>query len=120
MQNKFKEIIIYYKNLYPEENNVLNIVTKDMYSNNVVKELMTIYSRLSFGKNNYWSYVLSNKTIKEPLNFITDTNLNPLVVTPRGVKNIIWAMNPSLKEEDINEISKKLYTYKKWKIPTMK
>lgn len=114
LQNKLNEIVIYHKNTGFEESSIVGIITKDMYSNDIVKQLMPFYCKLSFGKNNYWSYVLSNKEIHEDLSFITDTNLHPLIVMPRGVRNIVWAMNPDFNEEEVDEILKKLYDYKKW------
>lgn len=110
-QNKLNEIAVY-ANF--QEDSVISIVTKDMYSSDVVKELTPLYYKLSFGKNNYWSYVLSNTPVEENLDFKTETNLLPLIITPRGVRNIIWAINPSLKEEEAEELTKKPYKYKGW------
>ena len=118
LQSMLSSLIICHKNLYftKDISNFISIdlVTKEMLNNEAIDMFLPIYYKLSFAKNNYWIHVLSNKTLNDKINFNINTKLEPYILVPKGVKNIIQSMNPSLHSKEIDLILKELYSYKNW------
>lgn len=108
------KIIIHHKQISEFNGNLINITTAKP---NNINEFMSIYYRLSFAKNNYWSYLLCNKRLGESMDYIMDMQFEPVIITKEGFKKLIQAMNPTYLETKINEILNKVYDYKKWNNP---
>lgn len=78
-------------------------------------ELISRYFRLSFAKQNYWTYLLSNKSFNVNSAVEGNIKLQPLKLKPWEVKVFIAIMNPGMQKEQINEILEELYRQRKWK-----
>lgn len=118
LRSHIESIIIYYKNSFFNNYNIINILnltTREMCNNDGINAFLPFYYKLSFAKNNYWFNLLFNKSPKDTITCSSNkVLLKPLIITPDGVMRIILAMNPSLSEDKLKLILKKLYLYKKW------
>jgi hypothetical protein len=116
LKKNLNELILYSKN--SSKNNLIDIVTEKMLlTNTEIGHYVLLYYQLSFSKNNYWLYILTNKSIGEKLflNRINDSiKLEPIFLPPLAIPRNIRIMNPLLKEHDIQILSSKLFQYKKW------
>jgi Clostripain family. len=106
-------MIIHYKIISTTSNSLINLTNLATYRVFDDKKL-SMYYKLSFAKNNYWIYILGNKTIDDTFDFTVGTYLLPSKLQEEGLMNLIRAMNPSFNEEEVKCILKKLYQYKKW------
>jgi len=77
--------------------------------------LISRYYRLGFAQNNYWTYLLSNKTYDiNPLVQLRQ-ELRPLKLTPQEVYTYISVMNPGMTQDRKEKMAAELFRYKKWK-----
>lgn len=77
-------------------------------------EKLKNYSRLSFAKNNYWTYLLSDRTIEfDSLEQVTKV-LAPLRLSPREVCCYISLMNPGFSPNQVRDAFIALAKYKMW------
>lgn len=105
-QKSLLSIVICYK--MEGNKNILNIIYSD------VKDLINVYYKLSFAKGNYWTYILSDKKIGETLNFNIKESFQPIIILSNGLKSLIKVMNPTSSPQVIDQIHKKLISYKHW------
>lgn len=80
------------------------------------RNLLRMYFKLSFARNNLWSNVLAKQPLEERLNNFPEINLRPIQITRKSVKNMIKAMNFHLKDEELERILKELITLRNWHI----
>lgn len=107
-QESMQSIILYYKIKYNINSNLLNIIFTP------INDLMGIYYKLSFAKANYWTNLLCGKKPNEFINFRIKESFQPTIIRLKGLKALIQAMNPTEKDEVVEEILKKITEYKKW------
>ncbi len=105
-------IVIYYRRCTQEKYPLINIATICLDS----IDKLTMYYKLGFSKNNYWTYVLSNKTLQDTMNLYPEEKLKPLKLNFREVYLYTNIMNNHLEKEEVFPIVKSLYEYKEWKM----
>lgn len=110
LNKEMNSMIIYYKKVSKISSGLINL-TKNKFRN---KEHLNVCYKLSFFKNNYWTYIISNKSIGDTLDITLYENLLPSVIRREGLISLIRVMNPGLSEEEANYILKKVYEYKNW------
>jgi hypothetical protein len=81
-------------------------------------DVLSCYYELAFAQNNYWTYLLSNKTIDIHQFPPANQHLKPKVLTPKAIYSYISIMNPLLNQQDVAEIYNNLIKYKKWNTPS--
>jgi len=106
-------LIIKSKTIIPTDSKLIEIVTRDMYAEDSIDAFLPYYYKLAFCKNNYWTYLLSNKNLDENIS-IYSFPLSIFNMVPKGLRNMIWAMNPDLNEVEVTDITDKVYKYKQW------
>lgn len=106
-------MIIHYKTITTNVNSLINLTNLATYGVLDDKHI-SMYYKLSFAKNNYWIYILGNKGINDTFDVTTGTDLLPSRLEDRGLMNLIRTMNPSFNEEEVSNVLKNLYEYKKW------
>ncbi|MCM1990445.1 clostripain-related cysteine peptidase [Oceanirhabdus seepicola] len=111
LQNALKQIIIYYKSDYFIKNNIINITTTDLSKSFDSVEVIPIYNKLGFAKNNLWSNVITNKAINDPLKPNIDILFKPMFMSSKILIPWIWSMNSYLSKDEILLVSYKLLKY---------
>ncbi|MCM1989293.1 clostripain-related cysteine peptidase [Oceanirhabdus seepicola] len=118
VKESFEKIIINYKRISNNANNILNITTHEMFfSNKNIAYIVLIYYSLSFGKNNYWLNVITSKSLKLNQNIErvnTQVRLKPFVLHPTGLLSEIHAINIDLTKDELEKILNKLFVFKGW------
>lgn len=109
-------MIIHYKNTANNSMSLIKLNSLHDYGISRSEELFSMYCKLSFAKNNKWTYIFGNKSISDTIKFDLYTDLLPVKLPLRGIANLISVINPSFNGEETNNVLKKLYEYKKWLI----
>jgi hypothetical protein len=113
LNKELHSMIIHYKTTSGTTSGLINLTNLDNYRVFDDKYL-SMYYKLSFAKNNYWMYVLGNKSINDKFNVELSTDLLPSRLQARGLVNLVRAMNPNFNEKEVYDVLKNLYKYKKW------
>lgn len=114
LQNSLSSLIIYSKKVSFIKGNIIDITTNQLSIVNELNIFVLIYYSLNFSEKNHWFYVLTNKSLDDKINFNMAIPLEPMIMEPTGLRNIIWTMNPSLNEEEKQFLLDELFSYKNW------
>lgn len=102
-------LIIHYKELTSTEAGLIEVATQLPSS----KNLLSLYYRLDYAKNNSWINAISDCTEDLSVNSL-EFGLQPMILSPNVVKKTIMIMNPSFELDDIDRAFEELVEYKKW------
>lgn len=108
LNKNISSLIIDYKKIKSIKNPLLDIAHV-----RTTNHLASYYFRLSFSKNNAWSYLLGKDLFQEQI--INEVHLKPLVLPAQALVTLICIMNPNSEKEEIENIFNNLLEYKKWK-----
>jgi hypothetical protein len=108
-QKNLSSIIIHYRRMGQNSGNLINIIFIEL------KDLIKIYSKLSFAKNNYWVHLINNKEVTDKIEIPLSDSFKPTVIKPDGLRSLIEVMNPGMSKERIEKIFDKLVELRGWK-----
>ncbi len=113
-----EEIIICFKSTSLSHQNIIDIAHKRLrILDNKMDYIALIYLNLSFCRNNFWSYILTDKSLDEgisPSLSNLELPLEPIVMHPKAIRKIIGYMNMPYAEDEINDATKRMLQYKNW------
>lgn len=107
---QLEDIVIYNESENISINELIDIFTFELDDINRT----AIYYKFAFAKNNYWTYVLSNKELNESINIYMKNSLLPIKLTFNDVYRYTRLTNYSKSDEEVFEMTKSLYKYKNW------
>ncbi|MDD4601151.1 hypothetical protein SDC9_13751 [bioreactor metagenome] len=107
-----EELVIDYRRVSDNDYGLINIANTP--TNNV--KLNSLYTKLSFSKDNAWTSLLMKPHAIRVIQDKTDSRA-PLVLAPEEVYAYISIMNPELATEEKIYVLKKLIAYKSWVYP---
>ncbi|MCE5285131.1 MAG: clostripain-related cysteine peptidase [Pelosinus sp.] len=104
-------LVIHFKKVVKNNKSLIAVAKKPTSD----LKLISRYYRLGFAQHNYWTYLLSNKTIAVDTVMEPKKNLRPLKLCQEEVYAFISIMNPELSKERKKKILKELFIQRKWK-----
>jgi len=113
LKRMLDSIIQYARTPHLKESNLLQISSKKLYSSDTIDDFMNLYNMFAFSRNNCWYSLLSGNDVNHSEPPLADC----IFLSPRGMKNIIWSMNPGADDDAVNTILERLYELKKWNTP---
>lgn len=111
---ELEELVIDYKRVSNNDYGLINIANIPTDNDT----LNSLYTKLSFTKNNAWTSLLVKPPFIQTVRQQVDT-MAPLQLAPEEVYAYISIMNPKLTEEDTICILEKLIAYKNWAFPSL-
>ncbi|RKD27949.1 hypothetical protein SAMN02745883_00343 [Caminicella sporogenes DSM 14501] len=105
-------IVIYYKRFTNKNNPLINIARMNLENINKLSK----YFKFEFAKNNYWTHILSKKSINDKIYLYTKENSIPIRLTLNEVYLYTHMVNQHLSNKEVLKIVKDLYKYKNWKL----
>lgn len=102
INKKLSTIVICYKRVYNIQKKVIDIVTTDL------KELILIYSKTAFSRNNYWTNLLCNNYTKKYMGLNIKVDLKPTMLKPSVLASLIIELNPSISRKEAELIANKI------------
>ncbi len=108
LQGELEKIVTHHRRVVGHTGNLINIIFLQL------KDLLSLYYKLSFAKTNYWTYLLGNKPLSEPLSIKIKEGFKPTVIRPEGLKALVLAMNPYMDDKSLEEILDKLTQNRGW------
>ncbi|MEG0371049.1 MAG: clostripain-related cysteine peptidase [Clostridium sp.] len=100
-------VIIHYKQDPNNHKSLIKVVTEN------IGDLIGLYYKLSFSKNNYWPNILSdNNPPKNPDHYL-EFNLTPMKLSEHGILYSILTTNPTLTNEDAQSILNEIFSISK-------
>lgn len=103
LNESLTSIIIHYKDNINNKKSLIKVICEDLGN------LINIYSKLAFTKNNYWMNLLSSKKIGEKLNYYGKIDLKPMKLSKEGILYSILATNPNLSIEKAQSILNEIF-----------
>ena len=107
-----EDLVINYMRISDNDYGLINIANTPTTSD----KFSSLYTKLSFTKNNAWTSLLIKPHISQPDQLQIDT-MTPLVLAPEEVYAYISIMNPELTKEGKIRILKKIVAYANWVYP---
>lgn len=108
LQRELAKLVTHHKRVTNQKGNLINIIFLQL------KELISLYYKLGFVKTNYWTYLLCNKSVDEPLSIKIKESFKPTMIKPEGLRSLIQAMNPCMDEKSLDDILEKLTQNRGW------
>lgn len=112
-----REIITHYKSAFTGQHTI-DIAHREFRFNDSKMDYITlIYLNLGFCRNNCWAGLLTCKSANmniDPRFTALRLPLEPIVMHPRTIEKIIGYMNMPYTQDEINDVMRKLFLYKKW------
>lgn len=78
------------------------------------KDTAKLYYRLAFARENYWTQLLCSRLPEDHFKFVVSISLSPMVMGKSKVKALIRSCNPTMSENQINDVLDSLATEQGW------
>lgn len=108
LQGSLSSIVFHYKEAYKSNGNLINIMFQPL------GDLIKVYYKLSFSRDNYWTYLINNRELTDTLDIQIKEGFEPIKIRPDGLQSLVQVMNPSFNKEEIENVLKKLMKHKNW------
>ncbi len=113
INTKITSLIIYLNRCSEFNNKPIDIISKLSSDEPLPSMLLDCYDKFSFANNNYWTSLLKDKTLLDPLN-ITIPKAKLYMLPKDSFKCLINAVNINLDEDETDSIVDEIFDFKKW------